>query len=128
MQKLQFESAWDKTIAPKDRRQISDIFHSCATSLNIGVHFSFLWEAENHKNELLVTALIHNYNDTSLQIKNAIITYQIEQEKLATGIFNVHPIIPGNTSMTCTFIFSSQNETTYATYYTILNTLLKHLF
>lgn len=123
MQKLQFESAWDKTIAPQDRKQVIDAFQQITTDTKKGVFITFLWKAENHKNELLVTALIHNYDDTSLQMNHTVIAYQIEQENIITNTFNVKPVIPGNTSMPWTFIFSSLNETTQKPQYTILNTL-----
>ena len=44
MQKLQFESAWDKTIAPQDRKQVIDAFQQMATITQKGVLITFLWE------------------------------------------------------------------------------------
>lgn len=45
-QRLQFESAWDKTIATRDREKIKKAFHRQLPQLNDGIHFSYLWKAK----------------------------------------------------------------------------------
>lgn len=121
MQKLYFESAWDKTIAPRDREKIELIFLEQAIHLKGNIHFSFLWKAINHKDELLVTVLIHNCEETSMHIQETIITYLEQNKQIATGIFNAPRSIAGKTTMPWTFIFSASNPTTQPAQYMIQN-------
>lgn len=121
MQKLYFEPAWDKTIAPKDREKIEVIFQEQAMSLTNGIHFSFLWKAMNHKGELLIAVLIHNCKNVPLLIQNTSVTYSEHDEQSATGLFNVPCEIAENTSMPWTFIFSTSNQTRQAAQYIIQN-------
>ena len=121
MQKLYFESAWDKTIAPKDRKKIESIFAEQTFHLGDDIHFLFLWEATNHKSERLITVLIHNGKEAPLPIRDTIITYLERDEKIATGIFNMPCDIAGKTTMPWTFIFSSANQTLKPAQYKIQN-------
>lgn len=121
MQKLYFEPAWDKTIAPRDRQKIEIAFKKQVTALNEGIHLTFLWKATNHKDELLIAVLIHNCVPVSLSIQNASITYLEKDEKIATGLFNIPCEIAGNTSMPWTFIFSTTNQTSQAAQHVIQN-------
>ena len=109
MQTLYFEPAWDKTIAPVDREKIMAYFQS--RHLEKDVQLSFLWEAINHKGERLVTVLIHNNEDTSLPLRDMVITYYKDGKQIATGIFNLPLEIPEKTSMPWTFIFTPANLT-----------------
>jgi SLAP domain-containing protein len=119
MQTLYFEPAWDKTIAPADREKIIDHFHSL--HFEDDIHFSFLWEAINHKRERLVTVLIHNGEDTSLPLQDVAITYNKNGEQIAAGIFTLPLEIPGKTSMPWTFIFTPANQTEAHPLYLITN-------
>ena len=75
MQRLEFEAAWDKTIAPQDRKNIEDIFNNHPITKEQGVDFIFLWEATNHRGDLLVAVLIENRNDHEWTMKNVAIQY-----------------------------------------------------
>lgn len=119
MHKLQFEPAWDKTISSQDRHEIIEMFEQVTPFLEAGIHFTFLWGAYNHKNELLITVLIHNFQRESLQLQHTIISYQEEQDIIVNGIFDVRAIIPAHTSMPWTFIFSADNQTDSAPDYII---------
>ena len=119
MQKLFWESAWDKTIAPVDRIKIKTHFHDHIPHLLEEVHFSFYKKAINHKSELLITVLIHNPQDVALHLQSIVITYKEKDQQIATGIFSVPVEIERNTSMPWTFIFSPSNQTSLSPQYTI---------
>ena len=61
MQQLQFESSWDKQLAPQDRRNIEKIFQETKSLNSTSVIFSPIREAINHKDALLVSVLVHNF-------------------------------------------------------------------
>src|SRR5690625_7008419 len=84
-QRLQFESAWDKTIATRDREKIKKAFHGQLPQLNDGIHFSYLWKAKNHRNDLLITVLIHNRTKSILHLKNTSISYTEHEQMTVTG-------------------------------------------
>lgn len=121
MLKLHFESAWDQTIAPMDREAIVDHFHKHSAHIKEGVHFSFLWQAINHRGERLVTVLVLNGEATSLRLQNAVITYYEHDQQIATGTFTLPCEIAKKTAMPWTFIFSQGNQTDRAPQFTILN-------
>lgn len=57
MQKLKFQSAWDKTIAEEDRKKIKTAFENVSLDSGRNIQFSTLWQAKNHRGELLVAVL-----------------------------------------------------------------------
>ena len=111
MQKLYFEPAWDKTIAPTDREKIINHFQQQTKQLQDGVHLSFLLNARNHKGELLITVLIHNFEELNFRLHNAVISYNEQGKQRANAMFSLPCEIGANTSMPWTFIFSETNET-----------------
>lgn len=121
MQMLYFEPACDRTIAPADREKMRSYFQQQTKQLEGGVHFSFLWNARNYKDEQLVTVLIHNCQETPLRLHNTTIAYYEQGKQLANAMFSLPCEIAGNTSMPWTFIFSKTNETTDHPQYTIGN-------
>ncbi len=121
IQKLYFEPAWDKTIAPVDREKITHQFQQQTKQLQDGVHLSFLRNAINHKGEQLITVLIHNFEDINFHITNTVISYNEQGKHLANATFSLPCEIAGNTSMPWTFIFSETNETNADPQYTIWN-------
>lgn len=110
MQKLYFETAWERTIAQNDRKKIIKIFEKVQPTLSSGVHFTFLWAAKNHENETLITTLIHNVRPHALQLTNTIVACKVNTEVQYKDKFDVKEPIPANSSMPWTFIFS-QHET-----------------
>ncbi|MFS0672097.1 SLAP domain-containing protein [Ornithinibacillus sp. 179-J 7C1 HS] len=105
MQKLQYESAWDKTISPKDRTLVEETFkHS--TLNGEPIQFTPLRFDWNYKNELLVLVIVHNttnedftFNQTKLSLKDHEVT-------LAEHIFSTPNLnVEAKTSMPWTFIF-----------------------
>lgn len=109
MQKLFFEPAWDKSIAQIDRDIITKHFQTAQPEDEI--YLSFLRVAINHRNDLLVTVLIHNKQAMPLQIENTAIAYQPVHGPTKTGLFHLPLPIPAKTSMPWTFIFSASNQT-----------------
>ncbi|RID82214.1 SLAP domain-containing protein [Peribacillus asahii] len=118
MQKLQFEPSWDKTLSPKDRKIIEGIFLETRLSNHANIELTPLRQAINHKGELLVTVLVHNFSQRVLLFHNKKLRY-IENEKIiAEHIFTLPPlVIQQETSMPWTFIFpieSLKNPATLA--------------
>lgn len=121
MQKLYFEPAWDRTIAPADREKMINHFQQQTTQLQDGVHFSFLRKARNHKDEQLITVLIHNCEETNFRLHNTVIAYYEQGEQLAAATFSLPCEIAGHTSMPWTFIYSKSSETNDSPQYSISN-------
>lgn len=106
MQKLFFEHAWDKTIGQVDRDKITNLFQSIQSEENI--RFFFLREAYNHKHEHLVTVLIHNPSTEPLELAQTPIAYQQDHETKKTALFTLPILVPAQTSMPWTFIYTDQ--------------------
>lgn len=106
MQKLEFEAAWDKTIAPQDRKNIEDIFNNRSITKEQGVDFIFLWEATNHRGDLLVAVLIENRNDHDWTMKNVPIQYKSDSRDPVTSSFTLPFTMDEKTTMPWTFIYS----------------------
>ncbi|MFJ7973419.1 SLAP domain-containing protein [Psychrobacillus sp. NPDC096389] len=75
MQKLEFESSWDKTISNKDRQKIEANFLETSHANNQGILLTPLWQSSNHKGELLVTVLIHNFTTHPFSFQNTKLKY-----------------------------------------------------
>ncbi|MCC3357010.1 SLAP domain-containing protein [Bacillus sp. REN16] len=111
MQILVFEDAWDRTISPKDREKIEHIFYETVADLDAGVTFTTIWIATNHKNEQLVTAIIHNKTTQNLIFENTLIEVWSGDNLLANQKFTLPTLyIPPETSMPWTFIFPAGFE------------------
>lgn len=110
MQKLKFEDSWDKTISEQDRERILDIFMETHDSSGHGVEFTPLWQAMNHKGELLVTVLVQNYSDHDLVFHNQKLCFTVNQEMVASHTFTIPALVlEGETSMPWTFIFPKES-------------------
>ncbi|UOQ84532.1 SLAP domain-containing protein [Gracilibacillus salinarum] len=107
MQHLIFEEAWERTISDGDRQRIKDIFEKTKTASNDGISFIIIQVASNHRNDLLVTSLVHNFSNEPADLTNASVqlvdehngeigSMQVQDERLR---------IPADTSMPWTFIF-----------------------
>jgi SLAP domain-containing protein len=106
MQELQFESAWDKQIAPQDRENIEKIFKETKHINSSSVIFSPIREAINHKDALLVSVLVHNFTEYPLTFQNTILYYSVNDEVIAEKEFTLPDlVIPSHVSMPWTFIF-----------------------
>ena len=106
MQLLKFEASWDKAIAKPDRLYIEKVFEETKKSLSNHIVFSPIKEAINHKNELLVTVLVHNFTQHALSFHKTRIFYLIEEDVIAKNDFTIPAfVVPSKTSMPWTFIF-----------------------
>ncbi|MFJ7977027.1 SLAP domain-containing protein [Peribacillus sp. NPDC096379] len=106
MQTLQYESSWDKTISNKDRKTIEDIFLETSLPNHSLIQFTPLWQAMNHKDELLVTVLVHNFSHQVCSFISKKLRYLENNEIIAEHTFTLPSLtVPPETSMPWTFIF-----------------------
>ena len=106
MQQLQFESSWAKALSAQDRESIEKLFYNTKQQHDSTIVFFFFLQAINHRNELLVTVLVHNFSQQPLQFENTRLVYSNEQEVLAENVFTLPTLtIPPQVSMPWTFIF-----------------------
>lgn len=105
MQKLYFEAAWKKTLATNDHEYIKQIFEDVKPNLISGVYFTFLWSAQNHRNDRLITTLIHNVEPKPLELVDTIIAYKQQDKLKSIHKFHVPETIPAYHTMPWTFIF-----------------------
>ncbi|KMY48707.1 SLAP domain-containing protein [Peribacillus loiseleuriae] len=106
MQKLQYESSWDKTLSNKDRKIIEGIFLETSLLNQNRIQFTSLWQAMNHKGELLVTVLVHNFSHQDCSFMNKKLRYMENNEIIAEHTFTLPSlIVQPETSMPWTFIF-----------------------
>lgn len=116
MQTLYFEQAWDRTISQVDRLLIEQLFEQ--TSFREGVHFTYVRDAMNHKEERLVTVIIHNCQDAPLTINDLCIAYEHEHQQMQ-HTFTLPISINPRTSMPWTFIFPKRSSSTCRPIHTI---------
>lgn len=106
MQKLIFESAWEKTIAPADREKIISVFHETKNEGDGTIKFIPLKTAVNHEESLLITVLIHNFTKELFPLQGLRLTYTESTQSVAEYDFSFpHVTIESRTSMPWTFIF-----------------------
>lgn len=110
MQKLVFEDAWDRTVSQKDRAEIEHIFQKEVSNLNTGVTFSTVRIAINHKNERLVTAIVHNRTAQNLVFEHTQLQFHDGDTMLAEHNFSLPALqVSPETSMPWTFIFPANS-------------------
>ncbi|RPF50628.1 SLAP domain-containing protein [Aquisalibacillus elongatus] len=115
--KLVYEEKWDQNLSREDRRKIEEVFDETKES-DQAIEAVTLWHAFNHKNELLVTALIHNRSENDIIFDHTHITYRTLDETIAEDTFTIpRLVVQPNTSMPWTFIFSKSevNEPSFGT-------------
>lgn len=106
MQYLRFESSWDRTLAAQDRRKIESIFSNTKNQSGEDISFSPIREAMNHKEELLVSVLVHNFTEDIITFNGTRILYSKQGVILADNTFTLPKLaIPSQVSMPWTFIF-----------------------
>lgn len=111
MQRLFFEAAWDKTIAPQDRSRIEEIFAETAFDKKNDIAFSPVREAVNHRKELLVTVLVHNFKNQEITFADTKLGLRCDGKLTAEHVFSMPLSIPPETSMPWTFIFPAGSWT-----------------
>lgn len=104
MQKLVFADAWDRTISQKDREIIEQLFRDEISEE--GVSFTIFRIAVNHKNERLVTAIVHNRTSQNLVFENTPLQFCERDRLLVEHEFTLPALqVPPETSVPWTFIF-----------------------
>ena len=115
-QKLQFESAWDRTIADKDRKEIIEVFRNTEIKPK-RISFTPLKQAINHKRELLITVLMHNSTQEDFTFNQTNLSYSKNNQVRAAATFYLPSLtIEKGTSMPWTFIFPSYQKGNNETY------------
>jgi SLAP domain-containing protein len=105
LQKLVFESAWDKTLAPKDRSEIERVFSEINTEGKKEKQAVILKTAFNHKQEFLVTVLLNNYSKIPMLLLGKKVVYKENGQTLGKFESAYTLEVPVQTSMPWTFIF-----------------------
>lgn len=110
MQQLQFESAWDKTIADQDRKRIERIFAETNFHQDQDITLAPATVAKNHKGQLLVTVLIHNFTNESYAFHGKTLQYKEKNQIKGEHTFDSPTLtIAEQTSMPWTFIFPADS-------------------
>ncbi|MGG0717201.1 SLAP domain-containing protein [Robertmurraya massiliosenegalensis] len=110
MQQLQFDPSWDKALAIGDRLLIERIFRGISDLNSSEIVCTPIREALNHKEELLITVLVHNYMDQPLMFNDTRLRYSMEGENVAEHFFTIPQlVIPGQVSLPWTFIFPKES-------------------
>ncbi|OOE14808.1 SLAP domain-containing protein [Fictibacillus arsenicus] len=105
MQKLVFESTWDRTLAEKDRNEIERIFSAINIEGKNEKQVVILKTAFNHKREFLVTVLLNNYFKIPMSLLGKKVVYK-EKNRTSGEFESAYTLeIPAETSMPWTFIF-----------------------
>lgn len=106
MQQLQFEASWDKALSAQDRHNIEKIFNETKHLNSSDIVCSPIRQAVNHKQQLLVTVLVHNFTDNPLTFNNTRLVYRTQQQIIADDEFTLPTLtIPPFVSKPWTFIF-----------------------
>lgn len=106
MQQLQYETSWEKALAAQDRHNIEKIFNESKHLNSSDIICSPIRQAVNHKQQLLVTVLVHNFTDNPLTFNNTRLVYRTQQQIIADDEFTLLTLtIPPFVSMPWTFIF-----------------------
>lgn len=106
MQSLVFEEAWEKTIDLRDREKIKETFKQANRLEKEEEKFIPLWQACNHRGDLLVAVIIQNFGEALLSLKDIPLTYYEAGQPIATQIFSDPRLsIESKCSMPWTFIF-----------------------
>ncbi|WP_208591548.1 SLAP domain-containing protein [Gracilibacillus suaedae] len=106
MQKLHFEDAWNRTISNKDRLEIKKIFEQTKKDAEDGVTFVPIRSAVNHRNDLLITTLIHNFQPEETDLTNINIQLYQDCKQIASQHIKESRLrLPAKTSMPWTIIF-----------------------
>ncbi len=110
--KLVFDPAWEKAIAPRDRETIQEL-HRQNPVREGELRWTPIRAALNHQGSLLAMVLIQNGLAANFKAEGIDLTY-VEQEQgaIATSEFNLPNVnVPPGASMPWTFVFPKQTIT-----------------
>lgn len=119
MQKLTLEPAWEKTISAQDRAQIEQIFQHTSNQNENELVCSLIRTAINHKQQMLITVLIHNFSSHMIDFENREVRCLLEQGSVAQNFTIPALKIPSQTSMPWTFIFQNSSDFLFTTLYKV---------
>lgn len=112
MQQLQFEESWGRALSAKDRLLIEKIFNETKQLNNSNFLCSPIREAINHRHQLLVTVLVHNFSGEPLTFNKTRLVYRTQGQVIADNEFTLPTLkIPPFVSMPWTFIFPKDSYT-----------------
>lgn len=100
-----FESAWDRTLAEKDRNEIERVFSEINAEGKEGYQAVLLKTAFNYKQEFLVTVLLNNYSKIPMSLLGKKVVYKEKDQTLGEFESAYTLEVPAQTSMPWTFIF-----------------------
>lgn len=100
--KLIFEAAWERAIAPIDRQQIEQLFLETKDFSNHAI----IRTAINHKQQLLISVLLHNHSNENMKFYNQTVRFQTVEQNFSIDALVIAP----KTSMPWTFIFDTTND------------------
>lgn len=104
MQQLVYHPAWEKQLSIQDRKLIENVFEQTYNVQHDILETPFIRAAFNHKNELLVTVLIHNFTHRAIGVNDKFV--QLSQGELFfEQKFTLPTRIAAFSSMPWTFIF-----------------------
>lgn len=105
MQQLYLHPTWQQAVSAQDRALIEQTFDDTNGEVEDLLLSPVMRAAFNHKGQLLVTALVHNFSHHSVRFQDRAVTLQCEdffEEQLFTiPALSIAPF----TSMPWTFIF-----------------------
>ncbi|MCT1904683.1 SLAP domain-containing protein [Oceanobacillus sojae] len=113
---LVFEPKWDKALPNIDRRKIEQAFQNLVppNSVDTQITFTALWQARNHRSDLLVTVLINNYSRQAYSFSNSTLQYVEDDAVKAEKQFTLERVfVPPDSSMPWTFIFPESSFTDF---------------
>ncbi|WP_080873755.1 SLAP domain-containing protein [Oceanobacillus timonensis] len=111
---LVFEPKWDKALPDIDRQKIEQTFHHNvpAESADNPITFTPLWQARNHRSDLLVTVLINNFSRQAYSFNHSTLEYIENDTVKAREEFTLDRVlVPPDSSMPWTFIFPKSSFT-----------------
>ncbi|GGP16521.1 SLAP domain-containing protein [Oceanobacillus neutriphilus] len=113
---LVFEPKWDKALPDTDRRKIEQTFQKSVqhNAVDKQMTFTNLWQARNHRSDLLVTVLINNYSRQAYSFSNTTLQYVEDDAVKAEKQFTLERVfVPPDSSMPWTFIFPESSFTDF---------------
>ncbi|GEK34172.1 SLAP domain-containing protein [Kurthia sibirica] len=103
---LQFEDAWQRTIAPQDRQIIEELFKN----EHANYRHPIIRVAINHRKQLLVSVLVQNHSAKEMIFMNRQVQFHTPTANRSHHFTIKSLKIPPYTSMPWTFIFEQAPE------------------
>lgn len=114
MQKLHFEHAWEKTLSQKDWLALEQLFQETVSQQKSCIVCHVFRQAINHKNQMLITVLIHNFSNDELTFENREVHCLLDEGQVSQKFTLQALSIPPKTSMPWTFIFDDSTQFLFA--------------